>query len=334
LKLRKAYNQTPVGYFCENRSLNAGPLEWLDKSMGHGHGHTHAPANYGRAFAIGVALNLAFVVLEVIYGRLSHSLSLVADAGHNLSDVLGLILAWGAMMLARRQPTPERTYGFRRSSILAAIGNAAVLLISVGAIAWEAIGRLSHPNQVSETTVIWVASLGILINAGTALMFVSGRKRDLNIRGAFLHMATDAVIAFGVVLTGVTMLATGWLWLDPVVSLVIVALIVYGTWGLLRDSLNLALDAVPEGIDMNDVREYLSGLPSCVDVHDLHVWGMSTTEAALTAHVVMAQTICDDALLAEITNELHHKFGIEHATLQVEFGDPGYPCRCRLTPAG
>jgi cobalt-zinc-cadmium efflux system protein len=296
------------------------------------HAHSHAPADYGRAFAIGVALNLAFVVLEAIYGKLSHSLALVADAGHNLSDVLGLVLAWGAMLLARRRPTPERTYGFRRSSILAALVNAAVLLISVGAIAWEAIGRVGQPNSVAETTVIWVASIGILINAGTALMFMSGRKRDLNIRGAFLHMATDAVISLGVVLTGVAMIVTGWLWLDPVVSLMIVALIIYSTWGLLRDSLNLVLDAVPAGIDMNDVKEYLSGLPTCVDVHDLHVWGMSTTETALTAHVVMAQTICDDALLAKITNELHQKFGIEHATLQVEFGDPSYPCRCRLTP--
>jgi cobalt-zinc-cadmium efflux system protein len=295
-----------------------------------GHAHTHEPANYGRAFAIGVALNLAFVILEVIYGKLSHSLALIADAGHNLSDVLGLVLAWGAMLLARRRPTPERTYGFRRSSILAALINAAILLISVGAIAWEAIGRVNHPQAVAETMVISVASIGILINAGTALMFMSGRKRDLNIRGAFMHMATDAVISLGVVLTGVAMLATGWLWLDPVVGLIIVALIVYGTWGLLRDSLNLALDAVPAGIDMNDVKEYLSGLPTCVDVHDLHVWGMSTTETALTAHVVMGQTICDDALLAKITNELHQKFGIEHATLQVEFGDPTYPCRCRL----
>ncbi|MFN2500121.1 MAG: cation diffusion facilitator family transporter [Pyrinomonadaceae bacterium] len=298
------------------------------------HSHTHTPANYGRAFAIGVTLNLAFVIIEVIYGRLSHSLALVADAGHNLSDVLGLVLAWGAMLLARRQPTPERTYGFRRSSILAALVNAAVLLISVGAIAWEAAGRVSHPSPVAEKTVIAVASIGILINAGTALMFMSGRKRDLNIRGAFLHMATDAVISLGVVLTGVAMIVTGWLWLDAVVSLVIVALIIYSTWGLLRDSLNLVLDAVPAGINMNDVKEYLASLPTCIDVHDLHVWGMSTTEAALTAHVVMAQTTCDDALLAQITNELHEKFGIEHATLQVEFGDPTYPCRCRLTPAG
>ncbi|HZS09037.1 MAG TPA: cation diffusion facilitator family transporter [Blastocatellia bacterium] len=297
--------------------------------MGHEHRH-HTSANFGRAFAIGVALNLGFVILEAIYGRLSHSLALIADAGHNLSDVLGLVLAWGATVLARRRPTPERTYGFRRSSILAALINAAVLLISVGAIAWEAVGRLSHPASVEEKTVIGVAAIGIAVNAGTALMFMSGRKGDLNIRGAFMHMAADAVIALGVVLTGVAMLATGWLWLDPLVSLVIVALIVYGTWGLLRDSVNLALDAVPEGIDANGVREYLAGLPACVEVHDLHIWGMSTTEAALTAHIVMAQAVCDDELLARTANELHEKFGIEHTTLQVESGDPAYPCQCRL----
>jgi cobalt-zinc-cadmium efflux system protein len=296
-----------------------------------GHGHSHSPTNYGRAFAIGITLNLVFVIFEVVYGRLSHSLALVADAGHNFSDVLGLVLAWVAMLLARRRPTPERTYGFRRSSIFAALINAAVLLISVGAIAWEAVGRLSRPNAVQETTVIWVASIGILINAGTALMFLSGRKDDMNIRGAFQHMAADAIISLGVVLTGIVIIETGWLWLDPAVSLVIVGLIVYSTWDLLRDSLNLALDAVPAGIDMNAVREYLSSLPTCVDVHDLHVWGMSTTEAALTAHVVMTQTACDDALLARAARELHEKFGIEHTTLQVEFGDPTYPCICRLS---
>jgi cobalt-zinc-cadmium efflux system protein len=296
-----------------------------------GAGHSHSPTNYGRAFAIGIALNSVFVVFEAIYGRLSHSLALVADAGHNLSDVLGLVLAWGAMLLARRRPTPERTYGFRRSSIFAALINAAVLLISVGAIAWEAIGRLKQPYFVEETTVIWVASIGIVINAGTALMFLSGRKGDMNIRAAFQHMSADAVISLGVVVTGVVMLETGWLWLDPAVSLVIVVLIVYSTWDLLRDSFNLALDAVPAGIDMNAVREYLSGLPTCIDVHDLHVWGMSTTEAALTAHVVMKQTVVDDALLARAAQELHEKFGIEHTTLQVEFGDPTYPCSCRLS---
>jgi cobalt-zinc-cadmium efflux system protein len=292
-----------------------------------GHEHIHAPANYGRAFAIGVILNLGFVVLEIVYGRLSNSLALVADAGHNLSDVLGLALAWGAMILARRTPTAERTYGFRRSSILAALFNAAVLLISVGAIAWEAVIRLRNLNAVEETTVIWVAAVGILINGGTALLFMSGRKGDMNIRGAFVHLASDAVITFGVVLAGVVMLYTGWTWLDPLISLIISALIIYGTWGLLRDSVNLALDAVPERIDINAVKEYLANLPTCADVHDLHVWGMSTTETALTAHVVMNKTTCDDALLAKTANDLHNKFGIEHTTLQVEFGDPNYPCQ-------
>ena len=295
-----------------------------------GHEHNHAPANYGRAFVIGISLNLAFVILEVIYGRLSNSLALVADAGHNLSDVLGLALAWGAMILARRSPTTERTYGFRRSSILAALVNAVILLISVGAIAWEAVIRLKNPSAVEETTVIWVAAVGILINGGTALLFMSGGKADLNIRGAFVHLASDAVIALGVVLTGVAMIYTGWIWLDPIVSLIIAALITFGTWGLLRESVNLAMDAVPEGIDMNGVKEYLANLPTCADVHDLHIWGMSTTETALTAHVVMNEKIYDDAFLAKTASELHDKFGIEHTTLQIEFGDPEYPCGCRL----
>ncbi len=295
-----------------------------------GHEHSHAPSNYGKAFAIGITLNLAFVILEVIFGRLSNSLALVADAGHNLADVLGLALAWGAMILARRSPTAERTYGFRRSSILAALINGAVLLIGVGAIAWEAIIRLKNPSAVEETTVVWVAAIGILINGGTALLFMSGSKGDLNIRGAFVHLASDAAISLGVVLTGVAMIYTGWLWLDPVVSLVIVVLITWGTWGLLRDSVNLVLDKVPEGIDINSVKAYLAGLPTCSDVHDLHVWGMSTTETALTAHIVLNKSVCDDALLAKASKDLHDKFGIEHTTLQVDFGDPNYPCGCHL----
>ena len=294
------------------------------------HGHGHTQADFGRAFAIGISLNLAFVILEVIYGRISNSLALVADAGHNLSDVLGLGLAWGAMVLARRSPTAVRTYGLRRSSILAALVNAAILLIAVGAIAWEAVIRLQSPGPVAETTVISVAGVGILINGGTALLFRPGSKRDVNIRGAFMHLASDAVIAFGVVLTGVAILYSGWLWLDPVVSLVIVALITYATWGILRDSINLALDSVPQGIDVGDVKEYLATLPTCTDVHDLHIWGMSTTEAALTAHIVLERSVCDDALLAKTAKDLHDKFGIEHTTLQVELGDPTYPCRCRL----
>ncbi len=296
------------------------------------HEHEHRTAHDGRAFAVGIVLNLGFVVVEFIYGQLAHSLALVADAGHNLSDVLALLLAWGAMVLARRRPTPGRTYGMRRSSILAALVNAVVLLVAVGAIAWEAVRRFGAPSPVAEKTVIWVAAIGIVINAGTALLFLSGRKGDLNIRGAFLHMAADAGVSLGVVLAGVAILATGWWWLDPVVSLVIVVVILISTWDLLRDSVNLALDAVPEGVDLHGVRQYLAGLPQVVDVHDLHIWGMSTTETALTAHLVMTEAGCDDAFLARIEGELHRLFGIEHTTIQIETGNPAYPCRCRLAP--
>ena len=297
-----------------------------------GQGHSHGASGYGRAFAIGVALNLGFVAVEFVYGRMAHSLALVADAGHNLSDVLGLLLAWGAAALAQRHPTPGRTYGMRRSSILAALVNAVVLLVAVGAIAWEAVRRFGEPGEVAGSTVIWVALVGIAVNTVTALLFMSGRKSDLNIRGAFLHMAADAGVSLGVVVSGFAIIATGRQWLDPVVSLVIVVVIVAGTWGLLRDSVNLALDAVPENIDEYEVERYLTDLPTCSEVHDLHIWGMSTTECALTAHLVMGRKVCDDAFLAQIARELHDRFGIEHSTLQVENGDPDYPCSCRLAP--
>ena len=299
-----------------------------------GQGHSHSQVSYGRAFAVGVALNLGFVAVEFIYGRLAYSLALVADAGHNLSDVLGLLLAWGAAILARRHPTPGRTYGLRRSSILAALANAVVLLLAVGAIAWEAIRRFNEPNPVAGGTVIWVAVAGIAVNTITALMFLRGRKGDLNIRGAFLHMAADAGVSLGVVVAGAAILVTGWLWLDPIVSLVIVVVILVGTWGLLRDSVNLALDAVPEGVDLSGIEKYLAALPAVTEIHDLHIWGMSTTETALTAHLVMTRGACDDSFLARAEDELHRRFGIEHVTLQVESGDPAFPCRCRLAPVG
>jgi cobalt-zinc-cadmium efflux system protein len=298
-----------------------------------GHGHKHGAADYGRAFAMGVVLNLGFVVVEFLYGQLAHSLALVADAGHNLSDVLALLLAWGAAVLARRRPTPGRTYGLRRSSILAALVNVIVLLVAVGAILWEAVHRFSEVTPVAGQTVIGVASIGMVINMVTALLFLSGRKGDLNIRGVFVHMAADAGVSLGVVLTGAAILATGWLWLDPVVSVVIVVIILIGTWDLLRDAVNLALDAVPEGVNLQGVGAYLAGLPKVVDVHDLHIWGMSTTETALTAHLVMTEAVCDDAFLARIEGELHTLFGIEHTTIQVETGNPAYPCRCRLAPS-
>ena len=281
-------------------------------------GHTHAPATFGSAFAIGIVLNLGFVIVEVVYGIFAHSLALVADAGHNLGDVLGLLLAWGATFLARTAPTERHTYGLRSSSILAALFNAIFLLITVGAIAWEAIRRFGNPTVVEPTTVIWVAVVGIVINAATALMFMSGRKRDLNIRAAFLHMMADAGVSLGVVIAGFLIIATGSLWIDPVISLIIAAVITWGTWGLLRDSANLALHAVPQGIEMAKVRQYLSSLPHVTEVHDLHVWPMSTTETALTAHLVRDVDDCDCALLEQASRDLLRKFEIQHATLQFE----------------
>lgn len=292
---------------------------------GHGH-HGHGQPNYNRAFVVGITLNVGFVAVEALFGFLNNSLALLADAGHNLSDVLGLLLAFGASWLTRRRPTQRYTYGLRRSSILAALLNASFLLVAMGAIATEAIQRFSNPTPVNGSMVIVVALVGIVINGVTALLFMSGRERDLNIKGAFLHMAADALVSAGVVLAGIAMLTTGWLWFDPVVSLIIVAVIVVGTWNLLRDSVNLALDAVPEGIEPQAVRTYLSELPGVVGVHDLHIWAMSTTETALTVHLVMLTGSPGDAFLSRITMELHDKFGIEHTTIQVETGNFLRPC--------
>ncbi len=292
----------------------------------HSVGNTHHAASFGRAFAIGIALNLGFVIVEATYGALANSLALLADAGHNFSDVLGLVLAWGATVLVRRLPTKRRTYGLRRSSILASLFNALLLLIAISVIAWEAIVRLQHPEPIASGMVMGVAAVGILINAITAWLFMSGRKGDLNIRGAFLHMAADAVVSLGVVLAAVAMRFTGWLWLDPAVSLAIVAVIAIGTWGLLRDSVNLALDAVPQGIDPDEVEAYLVALPGVAAVHDLHIWGMSTTEAALTVHLVTPDASVDDALLARINHDMQHMFRIGHTTVQFELGDVAHPC--------
>lgn len=293
---------------------------------GHGHGHQHHPPSYSRAFAIALTLNLGFVGIEAVYGLLANSIALIADAGHNLSDVLGLVLAWGASLLARRQPSHRYTYGWRRSSILAAFMNAVFLLVVTGGIAWEALTRISRPGEVQGETVIIVAGIGIVINTLTALLFLSGRKQDLNIRAAFLHMAADALISLGVVLAGIAILVTQWVWLDPAFSLVISALIVVNTWQLLKDSFNLAIDAVPENIEPLAVRTYLSERPGVAQIHDLHIWAMSTTETALTAHLVMPSGHPGDYFLAQTGKELHDHFGIEHVTLQIELDDSSHRC--------
>ena len=297
----------------------------------HGHGHSHGPANYDRAFLIGILLNGGFVVIQATYGVLSNSLALLADAGHNLSDVLSLLLAWGASALAKRLPTARHTYGLRRSSILASLANAALLLVAVGAIVWEAVRRFGSPEPVAEMTVIVVASIGVLINAATAVMFMRGRHSDINIRGAFLHMAADAAVSLGVVASALGIMLTGWLWLDPASSVLIAIVITIGTWSLLRDSLNLALDAVPGNIDRGQIEQFLANRPGVRELHDLHIWAMSTTEVALTAHLVRPDLPTDDAFLAHIAQELREHYGVQHATLQVEQGDPRYPCR--LAPA-
>lgn len=292
-------------------------------------GHSHAPANFGKAFAIGIALNIAYVVGEAFYGVAAHSLALLADAGHNLGDVLGLGGAWLASVLSRRLPSGRFTYGLRRSSILAALGNAVILLVVTGGIAWEGVRRLIHPEPSGGLAITVVAAIGIAVNGVTALLFMAGRKDDLNVRGAFLHMASDALVALGVVVAGLVILWTGWLWLDPAVSLVVSVVILVGTWGLLRDATGFALDAVPPGIDQGKVASFLRNLPGVAEVHDLHIWGMSTTETALTAHLVRPDAALDDDLLHDACEELHEHFGISHATLQVENGRGRQPCELR-----
>jgi len=285
------------------------------------HNHYHHSANYNREFAIGVSLNLVYVVAEVVFGLLAGSLSLVADAGHNLSDVLSLVLAWAAGRLSQSRPTTRYTYGLRSFSILASLANAIILLIAIGAIGWEAIHRFRQPQDISGGTVMAVAALGVVVNTATALLFLKGRRSDLNIQAAFLHMAADAAVSLGVVIAGFAIQQTGLYWIDPLTTLIIVAVIAFGTWGLLRESINLALLAVPAGIDLDQVRQYLASLPKVTEVHDLHVWPMSTTETALTAHLVRSVETCDTELLEQACRELHDRFHIEHSTIQFETED-------------
>ena len=290
------------------------------------HEHHHGNTNYSKAFKIGVVLNVGFVIVEVVFGIVADSLVLLADAGHNLSDVLGLILAWGANYLTQREATSRRTYGWRKSSILAALFNAIILLVAIGGIGWEAIRRFNNPSQVAGATIIWVAAVGVIINGITAFLFMPGRKSDLNIRGAFLHMAADAGVSAGVVLAGIGIIISGWQWLDSVVSLLIVVIIFIGTWGLLKDSFNLALDAVPRHINTDEVRNYLLNLPGVSQVHDVHIWGMSTTEVALTAHLVKKSPEDDDSLIIKMKEELHKRFAIDHITIQWERGEDLLTC--------
>lgn len=285
--------------------------------MSTGHDHSHAPAKFNRAFATGIALNAAFVAIEAFYGWKVDSLALLADAGHNLSDVIGLVLAWGGALAGRLRPDARHTYGWKRASILAAFINAMLLLVAMGSLAWEAVHRLQSPQPIEGVTIMVVAGIGIVVNTSTALLFMRGREDDLNIRGAFLHMAADALVSAGVVVAGGLALRFGWTWLDPVVSLLIAAVIVVGTWSLFKQSLHLLFDGVPEGVNLREVQALLESLPGVDRVHDLHVWAMGTAEIAMTAHLVMPSGQADDAFLQDATQRLHDGFDIEHVTLQV-----------------
>lgn len=285
------------------------------------HNHNHSVKNFNKAFAIGVALNILFVIIEAFYGIVAGSLALIADAGHNLSDVLGLLIAWGASILAAKSPTEQRTYGFRRVTILASLSSAILLLVALGGIAFEAVERLSNPQSVEGLIIIIVAAAGVVINTITALLFYSGQKQDLNIKGAFLHMAADAAVSLGVVVAGFVIMKTGWLLIDPILSLLIVIIILVGSWSLLRDSVNLSIDAVPKDINIPEIQTYFSDIKCVSKIHDLHVWALSTTETALTVHLVTNLNSLDNQFLHNIQHDLHNKFGIDHPTIQIENED-------------
>lgn len=291
------------------------------------HSHQHpTPKNYTLAFSVGVALNVIFVIVEAIFGFLSNSLALIADAGHNLGDVLALLLAWGATYLAQRKPTNTKTYGLRRGTILAAFISSLILLMTMSIVAWEALGRFAIPSEVNSMTIIVVATIGVVINTATALLFFTSQHDDLNIRAAFIHMAADAGVSLGVVIAGVAIMLTGILWIDPAISLLIVVVIVISTWGVFRDSFNLAMDGVPKGINIEEVRSFILQQDGITEIHDLHVWAMSTTQVALTAHIVRNTTNLDDQFLQKLSNGLQDKFGIIHPTIQIESGNNSHLC--------
>lgn len=283
--------------------------------------HGHMPTNFSRAFAIGIALNTVYIIVEVTYGLLSGSMALLADAGHNLSDVLGLAVAWAGAELSKRPPSKQFTYGLGGSSILAALLNGLFLLVACGAIAWEAIERFSAPSEVASMTIIIVASIGIVINFGTAMLFMRGQKEDINIRGAFLHMMADAAVSAGVVIGGIAIFYTGFNWIDPLISLFIVALIFWSTWGLLSEAVRMSLAGVPRDIDVEAVQEALSSLPGVETVHDLHIWPMSTSETAMTAHLVIPGGHPGKRFLADVQSSMKERFAIHHITIQIELED-------------
>jgi len=293
--------------------------------MQHSHDHRTSPSNT-LAFAVGTVLNFVFVIIETTYGILSNSLALIADAGHNLSDVLALLLAWGATYLAQRKPTRTKTYGLRRGTILAALISALMLLMTMAIVAWEAVGRFETVNAVDSKTIIIVASIGVVINTITAVLFLSNKNHDLNIKAAFVHMTADAIVSLGVVVAGIVILFTSIYWIDPAISLLIVVVIIISTWSLLKDSFNLAMDGVPKGIDVDEVKKFILEQDGVEEIHDLHIWGMSTTQVALTAHIVRDKTHIDDHFLHKISNDLHNRFGIAHSTIQIEAGAEEYAC--------
>ncbi|MBN1154600.1 cation transporter [candidate division KSB1 bacterium] len=290
------------------------------------HDHHHQRANFDRAFIIGITLNVIFVIVEAGFGLLSDSLALIADAGHNFSDVISLLLALGASMLARKAATEKRTYGLRKATVMASLGSAILLLVALGGITQEAIRRFANPTPVAGTTIFVVAAIGFVINTITALLFFKGQKHDLNIKGAFLHMAADAAVSMGVVFAGVLVLLTGWVWIDPVISLLIVIVILIGTWKLLKDSLNYAMDAVPESVDIAKVKNYLLSFDTVDCIHDLHVWPLSTTEIALTVHLVVKDAHLDNSFLRNVQQHLQDHFGIDHTTIQIESSTDEYKC--------
>lgn len=290
------------------------------------HDHDNAAPGFGKIFLAGILLNTGFVAAEIFWGLKANSLALLADAGHNASDVLSMALAWTAFLLSKRAPCSRFTYGLRGSTIIASLGNAVMLLVVVGGIGWESIARLAHPEPAGGTTMMAVAAAGVVINGITAWLFMKEQKHDINIRGAYLHMAGDAAISLGVVISGGLMLATGWLWLDPLVSLVISIFIVAGTWGLMKESFTLAVQAAPKGIDTEEVKAFLKKQEGVAEVHDLHIWAMSTTEIASSVHLVMKKGHPGDAFLKEIAHRLEHDFKINHTTIQIEIGDTGTEC--------